>query len=341
MKEAISSQNFRSFVENVRAIDLGFSGSRFTWSNKRCGVANIRERLDRGLCNIEWQSLFPYAMVRHLTAPNSDHNLILLDTHVEVEKGSKPFLFEAIWVKDESSSKVVEKAWSINVEGSQNFILGKKFQTVRRDFIYWNKMVFGNAKVQIKAIEDQIKAIQDLDPSRENLDMEVALNVKLNEWLEREEAKWLQKSRELWLREGDQNTKFFHSATMVHRRCNLISEIKTNDGQWIHSRQEIEAYFSTRFHQVFQSSHPQVPSHLEGLVSPCISEAENNKISKIPNAAEIREVVWSMHPLKALGPNGLPSLFFKKYWPIVGDQMVVAIQSFFRDGCLVKNSNHT
>ena len=48
-----------------------------------------------------------------------------------------------------------------------------------------------------------------------------------------------------------------------------------------------------------------------------------------------------MHPLKASGPDGLPGLFFKKYWPIVGDQMEVAIQSFFRDGWLLKNSNHT
>ena len=128
---------------------------------------------------------------------------------------------------------------------------------------------------------------------------------------------------------------------MVRRRRNLISEIKTDDGQRIHSRQEIKAYFSARFHQVFQSSHLQVPSHLEGLLSPCISEARNNEISRIPDATEIREVVWSMHPLKASGPDGLPGLFFKKYWPIVGDQMEVAIQSFFRDGWLLKNSNHT
>ena len=79
----------------------------------------------------------------------------------------------------------------------------EKCQAVRRDFIYWNKVVFGNAKFRIKAIEDQIKAIQDLDPSYENLDMETTLNVELNKWLEREEVKWLQKSRELWLREGD------------------------------------------------------------------------------------------------------------------------------------------
>ena len=63
-----SSKSFQQFVSEVGAIDLSFSGPKFTWSNKRVGWANVRERLDRGLCNADWQSLFPKAGVRHLTA---------------------------------------------------------------------------------------------------------------------------------------------------------------------------------------------------------------------------------------------------------------------------------
>jgi hypothetical protein len=49
-----SSKFFKVFVDNVGAIDLGFNGPRFTWSNRIIGLANIRERLDRGLCNVDW-----------------------------------------------------------------------------------------------------------------------------------------------------------------------------------------------------------------------------------------------------------------------------------------------
>ena len=86
-----SSRSFRNFISNMGAIYLGFSGPKYTWSNRRVGWANIRERLDRGLCNADWQSLFPKVGVRHLTTPNSDHNPILLDTHLELSKGSRPF----------------------------------------------------------------------------------------------------------------------------------------------------------------------------------------------------------------------------------------------------------
>ena len=79
-----SSSSFLNFVSNTEAIDLGLNGLRFTWSNQREGWANVRERLDRGLCNDDWQRLFPRAGIKHLSAPNSNHSLIILDTHLEL-----------------------------------------------------------------------------------------------------------------------------------------------------------------------------------------------------------------------------------------------------------------
>jgi hypothetical protein len=186
----VSSRYFRDFVSNVGAIDLGFCGPKFTWSNRRAGWANIRERLDRGLCNADWQQLFPKAGVKHLTAPNSDHNPILLDTHQEVSKGSRPFRFEAMWTKEDSSSEVVERAWSLQVEGSHNYSLVKKCQKVRDEFTVWNRTCFGIIKNRIKEIEDKIKMLQDMAPTKENLELEASLNIELNDWMEREELKW-------------------------------------------------------------------------------------------------------------------------------------------------------
>lgn len=40
-------------------MDLGYLGSKYTWSNGRAGVANIRKRLDRALSNPEWRMQFP------------------------------------------------------------------------------------------------------------------------------------------------------------------------------------------------------------------------------------------------------------------------------------------
>ena len=95
----------------------------------------MKERLDRGLCNDDWHRLFPKAGIRHLMALNLDHNPILLDTHLELHKGIKPFRFEAMWVRDESSVEVIDQAWALQVEGSHSFRLSKKFQKVQKDLV--------------------------------------------------------------------------------------------------------------------------------------------------------------------------------------------------------------
>uniref|UniRef100_A0A2N9FSP0 CCHC-type domain-containing protein n=1 Tax=Fagus sylvatica TaxID=28930 RepID=A0A2N9FSP0_FAGSY len=212
-----SSKYFTNFVDHVGAIDLGFSGSKYTWSNKRSGWANIRERLDRGICNADWQSMFPKAGVKHLSAPNSDHIPILLDTHLESHSGTRPFRFEAMWVKDESSVNVVQDAWAIAVEGSQNFRLVKR---------------------------------------------------------------------------------------LVRRRRNFIAEIKLPNQQWIHSRTDIERYFTDHFVELFQSTSPDIPRELDELFTPSILNEDNANISRIPDYQEVKDVIWSMHPLKAPGPDG-------------------------------------
>ena len=107
------------------------------------------------------------------------------------------------------------------------------------------------------------------------------------------------------------------------------------------NRKDIGEYFSSKFSEVFHSSCPNVPPNLDGLIEPCISAQENNMLITMPSAEDIKRVVFEMHPLKAPGPDGMPGLFYRHYWSIVGEQLVAAVQSFFREGWLLRELNHT
>ena len=112
---------------------------------------------------------FSKVAVRYLTAPTSDHNPIILDTHVGICSRTRPFRFEVMWTKEESSLEVVDKAWFSLAEGSHSFQLAHKIHKIQKDFKLWNKNVFGLVKARIKEIEYKIGEIQDIEPSFVNL----------------------------------------------------------------------------------------------------------------------------------------------------------------------------
>ena len=63
-------------------------------------------------------------------------------------------------------------------------------------------------------------------------------------------------------------------------------------------------------------------------------------VQEITNA-EIKEVVMSLNPHKAPGPDGYNARFFQKAWHIVGHEVTSAIQNFFRSGKLLTKANAT
>lgn len=83
----------KEFMQQVDAIDLGFSGRRYTWINKQQGSANIRLRLDRAVANSEWLHLFPKARVQHLLLEESDHVPLLISTNGEDKVYKRAFRF--------------------------------------------------------------------------------------------------------------------------------------------------------------------------------------------------------------------------------------------------------
>ncbi len=105
-----SNKFLSEFMLNTGAIDFGFNGNKYTWSNKRWGKSCIKERLDKGMCNDDWRMIFPQVVIWHLPATHLDHNLILLDTNVNMRKKGKPFRFETAWSRDASCQMVIQKA---------------------------------------------------------------------------------------------------------------------------------------------------------------------------------------------------------------------------------------
>lgn len=336
-----SSGGIGALMDSNGLIDLGFSGYRFTWSNRRSGNANIREWLDRGVANIEWRALFPCASISHLPAVASDHSPILLCCSRLGQQVARPFKFQAMWTRDESSLLVVEHAWKSYYFGSPAFRLCFRIKASRRALSSWNRDFFGNNKVKIAALKASIAAVQRAEASVSNLELDSNLHVDLDECLKREESLWRQNSRIQWLGDGDRNTKFFHLSSVIRRRRNSIDSLKGANGQWLSNRSEIGNCFLDYFRDLFSSSNPTFPVDLEGLIPNCISADDNISLCAIPDDIEIRDVLFQMGSYKAPGPDGMSVLFYKHYWHIVKWDVISTVRGFFVGGFLLKQLNHT
>ncbi|KAB1207150.1 hypothetical protein CJ030_MR7G011471 [Morella rubra] len=148
------------------------------------------------------------------------------------------------------------------------------------------------------------------------------------------------KSRELWLSTKDLNTKYFHTSTIIHRRHNSIEFLKTEEGTWISSREEVGSYITDYYSKMYQSFQPVVPHDLEGLVTLVVTTLENEALCAIPSANQIHSTLLSLGSFKAPGPDGMTAIFYKKFWHIVGRDVVLMVQHFFVSGFMSREINH-
>lgn len=88
--------------------------------------------------------------------------------------------------------------------------------------------------------------------------------------LEMEEIMWHQKSRVQWLKEGDQNTKFFHRMASSRRSINHIHSLRIGDDM-VETEADIQSHMEDYFKDLFHEDMPLRPK-VDGLHMPMLGE---------------------------------------------------------------------
>jgi exonuclease III len=298
-------REFRNCLNACNMIDLGFSGPKYTWSNCHDMNSLIMERLDRVLANPDWKILFPEASVSHLTRTHSDHCPVLLNLCPNIPcMLPRPFRFESIWFSHVDFPSIVEKAW-----GTPALNLSITFSIFAALVSAWNKSKFGNIFHRKKRILARLNGVQcalNSRPSESLYRIEKSLREDYFVILKLEEELWAQKSRVGWVVEGDRNTKFFHTSTIVRRRANKIVRLRNSVGEWIIDNELIRLHIQQGFVDLFSTSHLHPPSGFcLPLWAPKISDQEALSLTAHVDAIDVKRSLWSLKAFKAPGPDGL------------------------------------
>ena len=149
-----------------------------------------------------------------------------------------------MWLKVEGFKDLIRSWWrGMEVRGSASFRLAVKMKVIKQNLKVWNREVFGrldcNKCLALQQVDfwDRVESERSLTVEETELKKEVK---------ELEEIHWRQLSREVWLRERDRNTGFFHRMENAHRRNNSLDRVKIN-GEWLSKEQEVREGVANAF----------------------------------------------------------------------------------------------
>jgi hypothetical protein len=225
-------QAFRETLEVCDLMDLGYFGPKYTWSNGQERTALIKERLDRGVSNIEWRNLFPKAELQVESTICSDHAPLKLQLwRPNRRKRSKAwFYFEADWALDEGCKEALDLAWKKEYAGKTYWArLNSKLEAYIHELMGWKKNVKDKGEQAIQQLPWHLRNLQEKEDPRFQTE-EKQVRSKLQKLLDSEELWWRQRAKADWLKSGDRNTCFFHACANERKRHNTVGSITDKNG---------------------------------------------------------------------------------------------------------------
>ena len=152
---------------------------------------------------------------------------------------------------------------------------------------------------------------------------------------------WKQRSRKAWLKEGDNNTRYFHCRANQRNQRNFISGLEDNVGVWVEDESRLGGIFEGYFRTIFSSSNPSnFDSILQGI-HPAITEEAAELLGRDFHADEVGVALKQMASLTAPGPDGMSPIFYKSFWHIVGEDVTAVVLKALNTGVVPESLNST
>ncbi|XP_049386507.1 uncharacterized protein LOC125850697 [Solanum stenotomum] len=290
------SLDFISTIEASGLVDIGYSGQHYTWCNQRAEEARVWKRLDRAMVNDKWLELMPQTTITHLPSVGSYHCPLLMEMEVRLEHKIKVLAEENLW------ESYVETTAEVK-------LLASTLST-------WSKKEYGNIFSSVINFEEQLKVAeedviqQNTEENRTKLHLIIAQYIK---YLKLEASILKQKTQLQWFKEGDTNSKYFHSIMRGRRRNLFIHEIGHEES---------------------------IREEILNCIPRMVTEEQNQTLQQMPNLEELTQVVFSMNPNSTAGPDGFGGKFYQHCWEIIKEDVLSVVQYFFCGYTMPKFISH-
>jgi exonuclease III len=332
----LTDDYYRDLFLSKKLIDIKPTKLVPTWRNGRSGHEAIARRLDRclvseGLLSVvglyrSWVE-FPYI---------SDHAPVLVHWRFLPIYKAYPFKLNAHWLHEKDYVALVHKIWKDPIfltEGGRQNILVWKLKVLKSHTKLWYKASIARSKAKLVTLESDIKdTIMRLVGilqiwKRKNISKQMEL--ERNNILRGVEEQWRLRSRAIWIKSGDNNTKFFHNYASHSRIRKHVWEITDENGYTITEQGAIKekaVYYFKFFYKA-----PIIPNTIEqvkviDLFPQMVNDDESCSLYNPVTMEELKVVLFHFKKDKSPGPDGWTTEFFTFFFDLVGEDLLEMVE---------------
>lgn len=194
----------------------------------------------------------------------------------------------------------------------------------------WGQDFTGNFKKRI----DQCKKVIKITKGRMDTDA-IQINQRatkeLTKILTQQEIFWKQRSKQLWLKEGDKNSKFFHAMARARRKNNQIQFLLNEEGEQVDWEGGLQNQMIDYFYNLFASAESNWQPVIR-CIDCKITNEQNEALLKHIEDKKVNQAIFHMHAEKSPGPDGMSPGFYHEYWQTIEEDVVQMVRSFFVTG---------
>uniref|UniRef100_M1E0C2 RNase H family protein n=1 Tax=Solanum tuberosum TaxID=4113 RepID=M1E0C2_SOLTU len=250
----------------------------------------------------------PHTNITHLPSVGSDHCPLLMEMTVRPENHIKYFRFLNCWADQPAFAETVTNCWNRPIERHPMWIFHQKMKRLASTLSAWSKMQFGDIYAKVRDYEEKVRlAEEDLihNNTEEQRTKLHGINAEYIKFMKLEDSILKQKTQLQWFKEGDGNSKYFHALIRGRRRRLFIHKILKDNDEWVQGDDHIAQAACEHFQNIFTGEEKLIDEIPMECIPRIIMQEQNDRMKELPTLDELKEVVQSLNPNSAAGPDGM------------------------------------